>query len=301
MNIHIARHFGMCFGVRDALRKTQQVAAAEPVTVLGQLVHNPEVSEQLQALGVREGRLEAVGQSATHQVVITAHGAADVQRKAWSEAGHAVVDTTCPLVKKAHAALGRLVEAGYFPVVVGKKNHVEVRGLTGDFPGAVVIETLADLDDLPLSGPLGVVSQTTQPLAWVERVVALIRDRRPHGDVRFIDTVCQPTKDRQEALEGLCQRSEVVIVVGGHNSNNTRELVTKAASLGAIAYHVERAGELEARWFDGVTDVGVTAGTSTLDETVDAVVARLRSMAAARTAAPLQAQPLLRMAVGGGR
>ena len=282
MNIHIARHFGMCFGVRDALRKTQQVAAAEPVTVLGQLVHNPEVSEQLQALGVREGRLEAVGQSATHQVVITAHGAADVQRKAWSEAGHAVVDTTCPLVKKAHGALGRLVEAGYFPVVVGKKNHVEVRGLTGDFPGAVVIETLADLDDLPLSGPLGVV----------ERVVALIRERRPHGDVRFIDTVCQPTKDRQEALEGLCQRSEVVIVVGGHNSNNTRELVTKAASLGAIAYHVERAGELEARWFDGVTDVGVTAGTSTLDETVDAVVARLRSMAAARTAARVAAGPL---------
>jgi len=277
----------MCFGVRDALRKTHAVATAGPVTVLGQLVHNPLVTAHLATLGVREGRLEEVGRAATAQVVITAHGAADGDRRAWLEAGHAVTDTTCPLVRKAHAALGRLVEKGFSPVVIGKKDHVEVRGLTGDFPGAVVVESAEDLDDLPFSGRLGVVAQTTQPLERVEKVVEQIRRRRPGSEVRFIDTVCQPTKDRQEALEVLCRQCEVVVVVGGANSNNTRELAARASALGAIAHHVERPEELDPLWFTGVGHVGVTAGTSTLDETVEAVVARLRLMAAAAAPAPL--------------
>lgn len=294
MNIHLAHHFGMCFGVRDALRKTQAVASGGPVTVLGQLVHNPVVSGQLAMLGVREGRLEEVGRSLTREVVITAHGAAERHREAWRRAGHVVTDTTCPLVRKAHAALARLVQGGYFPVVIGKKDHVEVRGLTGDFPGAVVIETLEDMTALPEDGrPLGVVAQTTQPLERVERLVAAMRERRPGLEVRFIDTVCQPTKDRQQALDDLCRECEVVVVVGGRNSNNTRELVARAGALGARSYHVEFPEDMDPRWFDGVDHVGVTAGTSTLDETVEAVVNRLRLIAASAVREP--AHGLLRI------
>lgn len=280
MNIHLARSYGMCFGVRDALRATRAVAAGGPVTVLGQLVHNPVVSAQLAGMGVREGRLEEVGRVATKRVVITAHGAADGHRRAWGAAGHEVTDTTCPLVRKAHGALARLVAAGYFPVVIGKRDHVEVRGLTGDFPGAVVVEGPDDVGAVPDGCALGVVSQTTQPLERVERLVEMIRRERPGVEVRWVDTVCQPTKDRQQALDELCRVSDVVVVVGGRNSNNTRELAARVGALGARARHVEGPEDLDPRWFEGVTDVGVTAGTSTLDETVEAVVRRLREMAA---------------------
>lgn len=283
----------MCFGVRDALRKTHEVAAAGPVTLLGQLVHNPVVTAHLTMLGVREGKLEEVGGVGTRGVVITAHGAADGHRRAWREAGHEVTDTTCPLVKKAHGALARLVAAGYFPVVIGKCGHVEVRGLTGDFPEAVVIEGEEDVRRLPEGRALGVVSQTTQPLGRVEGLVEAIRRARPGVVVRYVDTVCQPTKDRQGALDELCRECEVVVVVGGRNSNNTRELVVRAASLGAVAHHVETAEELRSEWFAGVESVGVTAGTSTLDETVEAVVSRLRVIAASLESAP--GHGLLRM------
>ncbi|MFN0127564.1 MAG: 4-hydroxy-3-methylbut-2-enyl diphosphate reductase [Verrucomicrobiales bacterium] len=293
MKIRLAEHFGMCFGVRDALRKVHEVAGAGPVTVLGQLVHNPVVSAHLATLGVREGELGAVGDVETGGVVITAHGAADGQRRAWREAGYAVTDTTCPLVRKAHAALAGLVRAGYFPVVIGRKGHVEVRGLTGDFAEAVVVEGEGDLNHLPTGVRLGVVSQTTQPVERVRRLVEAMRLTRPGQEVRFIDTVCQPTKDRQEALEALCHECPVVVVVGGRNSNNTRELVARVQALGAIGHHVEGADDLDPQWFNGVETVGVTAGTSTLDETVETVVNRLRLLAASLTPEP--AHGLLRM------
>jgi 4-hydroxy-3-methylbut-2-enyl diphosphate reductase len=282
MKIRLARDYGMCFGVRDALRKTHEVAAERRATVLGQLVHNPEVTGHLRTLGVGESRLEAVGEVATEDVIITAHGAADVHRRAWEAAGHRVTDTTCPLVRRAHLALGRLVAAGYAPVVIGRKGHVEVLGLTGDFPGTVVVETEADLGELPESARIGVVSQTTQPLGRVTDFVAQIRALRPGSEVRFIDTVCQPTKDRQRALEDLARECPVVVVVGGRNSNNTGELSRTAASLGAVVHQVEGPRDLDPRWFDGVDEVGVTAGTSTLDETVDAVVTRLRLIGESR-------------------
>src|SRR5436190_999303 len=169
MNIHTATHYGMCFGVREALRRAHDTAAAGPVTILGQLVHNPVVQEHLTTLGVREGRLEDVGLVSTPSVMITAHGAADRDRAAWKNAGYRVTDTTCPLVHRAHAALAQLVAEGCQPVVIGQRGHVEVRGLMGDFPGTVVVECEGDFPLLPASSLYGVVSQTTQPIAKVRR------------------------------------------------------------------------------------------------------------------------------------
>jgi 4-hydroxy-3-methylbut-2-enyl diphosphate reductase len=289
MKIRLAGHFGMCFGVRDALRAAHEAAAAGPVTVLGALVHNPVVVGHLRAVGVREGELGVVGSAATRDVVITAHGASERDLRAWREAGFRVTDTTCPLVRKAHSALGGLVSAGYFPVVIGRKGHVEVRGLIGDHPAAVVVESEADIEAIPFCPKIGVVSQTTQPLARARDFVKQIESRRPDADVRFIDTVCQPTKDRQRALEELCLETAVVVVVGGRHSNNTRELVTTARRLGAVAHHVESPDDLDPGWFSGVESVGVTAGTSTLDESVHAVVERLRAIAASRRDGPVDA------------
>ena len=140
----------MCFGVRDALAAAHEVASRRPATILGQLVHNEVVRQRLSEAGAREGRLEAQ-QAGTADVIVTAHGAADRDRERWKGAGYRVTDTTCPLVRKAHDALAKLVLQGCTPLVIGKRDHVEVRGLTGDFPGAQVVLSEEDVDALPFA------------------------------------------------------------------------------------------------------------------------------------------------------
>ncbi|MFT5465358.1 MAG: 4-hydroxy-3-methylbut-2-enyl diphosphate reductase [Verrucomicrobiales bacterium] len=282
MNITLAKHHGMCFGVRDALRLTHDLATGENVTVLGQLVHNPVVDAHLKTLGVQRGDLADLGSASTKTVVITAHGAADSSRNAWRAAGHKVADTTCPLVRKAHRSLECLVLGGYFPVVIGEKNHVEVRGLIADFPDALVISEADEIANVPFYEKIGVVSQTTQPLRHVQQLLAEIERQRPDSEVKFVDTVCQPTKDRQNALEELCDANDTIVVVGGRNSNNTKQLVIRAIGLGCAAYQVEGAADLEEKWFRRSKNIGVTAGTSTLDETVRDVFERLKQIGAKR-------------------
>lgn len=281
MKILLAEHFGMCFGVRDAIAQAETLAVLGPLTILGELVHNPLVRERLQALGVEESRLEDTTAAATAGVMITAHGASDVRRKEWSAAGYTVSDGTCPLVRHAHAQLAGLVSAGYFPVVIGQSGHIEVRGLTEDFPGAIVIGEAADIAQLPKRTRYGVVSQTTQPIDRARILVAEIRRAHPSAEVRFADTVCKPTKDRQRALQRLIAEAAVIVVVGGRASNNTRQLVETCRSAGRRTIHIERAEELVAADFRNVSVVGLTAGTSTLPETVEAAHDRLEEFSRA--------------------
>ena len=281
MKIILAEHFGMCFGVRDAIAQAEQLAEQAPLTILGELVHNPIVRERLRAQGVAEGSLDRP-EITSGSVMITAHGASDTKRAAWRERGFQVVDGTCPLVRHAHEQLKRLVAAGYFPVVIGKVGHVEVRGLTEDFPEARVVEVPSDILKLPRRKRYGVISQTTQPIDRVRTLVAEIERLHPASEVRFVDTVCKPTKDRQSALRKLIDVAEVVVVVGGHGSNNTRQLVETCRAAGRRAFHVERPDELRSEWFDGINVIGLTAGTSTLRETVVAVFRRLEEIARTR-------------------
>jgi 4-hydroxy-3-methylbut-2-enyl diphosphate reductase len=190
------------------------------------------------------------------------------------------------LVRQAHEKLRALVAEGFAPVVIGKRGHVEVEGLTGDFPGACVIESADDFGLLPKAGRLGIISQTTQPLDKVLALVAAIRTARPGSEVRFCDTVCQPTKNRQTALRKLLEGCDTLVVVGGRNSNNTLQLVAAATVAGRAVYHVERAAELRTEWFYDSQIVGLTAGTSTLKETVATVRTRLEVIAAELEATP---------------
>ena len=278
MKIQLAEHYGLCFGVRDAIAHAERLAAQGPFTILGELVHNPVVRERLAQRGVREGAL--AGDSApTPQVMITAHGASDRKRAEWRGAGFGVADGTCPLVRHAHGQLGLLVSLGYAPVVIGKRGHVEVEGLTGDFPDACVVENADDISHLPQRERYGVISQTTQPVERVRALVEAIRAARPASEVRFTDTVCQPTKNRQNALRKLLAECDTMVVVGGRNSNNTVQLAAAASAAGLAVFHIERAEELDPAWFCATENVGLTAGTSTLKETVAAVHERLREIA----------------------
>ena len=275
MQVRMAEHYGMCFGVRDAVDLALELTRQEPLTILGDLVHNPDVVARRDAAGaVRVHRREEVRTAA---VLLTAHGTADRVKLELREQGLKVHDATCPLVTRAHLALRKLVAEGRHPVVIGQRAHVEVRGLVGDLDSYTIILDERDLDTLheriarEPAARLGVVAQTTQPLERVLELTQALRARFPDADVRFIDTVCQPTKDRQRALRLLAADADVVVVVGGPDSNNSRKLAELARSLGRPAYLVANASELRPEWFDDCQTVGLTAGTSTPDPIIQAV------------------------------
>jgi len=269
MKILRATHLGMCFGVRDAIQIALARAKTEPVTVLGELAHNPAVSETLRNNGVRiETDLARV---ATKTVIITAHGASQRAIEATRDAGHRVMEATCPLVQHAHRAIAMLVSAGYHPIIIGKKDHVEVRGMTGDLQTFDIVLNPEDVSLLDSHPRIGVVAQTTQPIGRVRFLVDLIERKFPDSKVRFMDTVCKPTKERQSAAEDLARRCDVVVVVGGANSNNTRELAETCFQFCPKVHRIERAGELRTEWFAGAETVGLTAGTSTPDEVIQEV------------------------------
>ena len=274
MRIIRATHLGMCFGVRDAVALAFEHAEAAPLTILGDLVHNPAILTALEAKGI------AVAQEVAHvktpTVMVTAHGASERSLARTRALGLTVVEATCPLVRVAHRAVAALARDGYHVVIVGQRDHVEVRGLTGDLDSFDVVLEEADVDALEEHPRIGVASQTTQPVETVRRMVALIRRRFPHADVRFLDTVCKPTKDRQAAAVEMARQADVVIVVGGRSSNNTRELVRTCARHCARVHHVQSDADVRPEWFDAVNVVGLTAGTSTPDDVIDGVEARIR-------------------------
>ena len=271
-----ASHMGMCFGVRDAIHLAKRVGRARPLTILGQLVHNPKVLEDLKNQGVQfEDKAEAVD---TKVAMISAHGASERARIRARSEGLQLRDATCPLVHFAHKQIKELVKIGYHPVVIGRHGHVEVRGLTEDLDQVDVVLSKKDIDLLEFQPRFGVVAQTTQPIARVRELVEYLQARFPESEVQFVDTVCQPTKQRQSAAEELARKSDVVLVVGGANSNNTRELVRSCSRECAHVYQVQGPADISGEWLEGAEVVGVTAGTSTPDELIDSVELRLREM-----------------------
>lgn len=277
MEVIRADHLGMCFGVRDAIDLARRHAEAAPLTILGDLVHNAVVLADLRARGIAVAHDPS--QVRTHTVMVTAHGASERMLASTRARGLDVVEATCPLVHVAHRAVRALVCRGYHPVVIGQRGHTEVRGLTDDLDVFDVVLDERDVLALEEHARIGVAAQTTQPLERVRRLVALIRRRFPRADVRFIDTVCHPTKERQQAAVDLARRSDVVIVVGGANSNNTSELVATCRRHCSRVHRVQTESDLRPEWFLGAALVGLTAGTSTPDEVIDRVEQHIRALA----------------------
>jgi len=281
MRVLRAAHLGMCFGVRDAIDLATRHAETAPLTILGDLVHNEAVLAGLRAKGIAIAHDPA--RVTTGTVMVTAHGASERSLARTRALGLEVVEATCPLVHVAHRAVQALVRDGYHPIIIGQRGHVEVRGLTEDLEAFDVVLDESEVEGLTPRPRLGVAAQTTQPIEKVRRLVAFIRRRFHDADVRFIDTVCRPTKQRQTAAIDMARAADVVIVVGGASSNNTRQLAETCALYCARVHLVQTDADLCADWFRATDTVGLTAGTSTPDEVVDRVEARIRGFAANTT------------------
>ena len=229
----------MCFGVRDALEAARRTPTPERVAIHGELVHNPDVLRELAARGY-EVRTENDRRrlSVRPAVMVTAHGISDRERARLRQAGKSLVDTTCPLVRRVHEAAHRLQGDGCLVVVVGRRDHVEVRGIVEDLDRFEVVERSSEVRMYPETD-IGIICQTTTPESVAREVVGAVRRLNPRACVRFVDTVCEPTKQRRAALEDLLDATEAVVVVGGLNSNNTRRLVDRCRECDRPVLHVE--------------------------------------------------------------
>ncbi len=282
MKVSLASAMGTCFGVQDAINLAMSPEFNNELTIVGQLVHNPQVSDSLKQNGVSlVPGIEDIDKIKTKKVMITAHGAAEKTKQQLHDAGFIVFDASCPLVMRVHQTIKSLVSKGYFPVVIGQKDHVEVKGIVGDLDDHLVINSEEDFSKIEKSGnrKLGIVTQTTQQRDKVEALVEKIRALDYVDEVSFVNTICQPTHDRQVAVHELADQVDLMIVIGGYNSSNTKKLVHVCGEKGIEAHHIESFDQLDKNWFVSKQHVGITAGTSTPENVINEVHTKILEIA----------------------
>lgn len=278
--IEIAAHAGVCYGVERALTMAGRAAteAPAPVRTLGPLIHNPLVVRELEQQGV--GLADTLDDAPDGSIIIRAHGVVPSVIEEAHRRGLTVLDATCPYVKRVHAAAERLVREGYQLIVVGESGHPEVEGIMGHADErARVVSCVADLEGIDLTGRVGVVVQTTQ----TQEALAAIVDElmRRAAEVHVVNTICSATQERQSAASKLSQRADVMVVVGGKNSGNTRRLAQICTERCPRTHHIEDASEISAEWFDGAGLIGITAGASTPSSHIERAVQSIRQLTGA--------------------
>src|SRR5512143_3642624 len=276
--IKIAKRTGFCYGVREAIDKAKEASAAGKATsTLGQVVHNEGVIQDLELLGIRTvDTLDDVDTGAA--VVIRAHGVRpEVMARAESR-GLEVIDGTCTWVIQEQKELQRLVEEGYTIVLLGTPKHPEVVGLLGFAPDAVVVDEEEDWDRIPRRKKMALISQSTQP-PWKFEKLAAFMVSRSH-ELKIVNTVCPVTIRRQEDTLETARGVDMMVVVGGRSSANTKELTRLCEIAGTPAIQIESVGDLSDRGaFNGAEVVGVSGGTSTPIEDLQAVAERILVLA----------------------
>ncbi|HKG55680.1 MAG TPA: 4-hydroxy-3-methylbut-2-enyl diphosphate reductase [Candidatus Limnocylindrales bacterium] len=277
-DVRIAKRTGFCYGVREAIDKAKEASAAGKAThTLGQVVHNEGVVQDLQELGIRSVEtLDDVDHGAA--VVIRAHGVRpDVMERA-NARGLEVIDGTCTWVIQEQRELVKLVEEGYTIVLLGTPKHPEVVGLLGFAPDAIVVDEEDDWDRIPRKKKMALISQSTQP-PWKFEKLAAHMVGRSH-ELKIVNTVCPVTIRRQEDTLEAAREVDLMVVVGGRSSANTKELTRLCGIAGTPALQIEGARDLtDAAAFGTARVVGVTGGTSTPIEDLHDVARRILELA----------------------
>jgi (E)-4-hydroxy-3-methyl-but-2-enyl pyrophosphate reductase len=287
MNVRTASEVGFCFGVKRAINMTRQALAEEnDVFILGELIHNPVVTGELEARGLQ--RVDDLSERKTGTMVVWAHGLPEQQLQAAHDAGLKIVDATCPIVKQAQEAARELERRGCQVIIIGDRNHAEIKGVQGALQRpALVVDSVEELRDAKLDKRLlrkvGVIFQTTHSFELCQAIVTELIGMAK--DVQVINTICRPVRNRQLSAVDLAREVDVMVVVGSRTSANTRELTHLCASHNERTIQVENAAEMDLSQFTGVEEVGVASGLSTPPDLVEAVVARLHSISGRAMAA----------------
>lgn len=275
MRVVRAKHAGVCYGVERALDMAVAAMMDEDDTyTLGPLIHNPTVVKQLEEQGVKAAK--CVDDIESGIVVIRSHGVEPHVLQQLKDKGLTVIDATCPHVAKAQRSAGELRDAGGTVVVIGRAEHPEVKGLCGHAGERAVV--VADVDELPdeLIEPVGIVVQTTESKEKLDSVVEAIRARGIEPVVK--NTICFATRQRQNSAADLADEVDAIVVIGGKNSSNTTHLYDICKAHCERSYFIEHVDEIDPAWFEGCETVGVTAGASTPDDQICAVVDYLETL-----------------------
>jgi 4-hydroxy-3-methylbut-2-enyl diphosphate reductase len=280
MKIEKAEKLGLCFGVRRAIKLLKEAANKYgEIETLGPVAHNRLLVEALANLGVKP--INRLAQAQGRILAITTHGTGPAILSEIKARHIRIIDTTCPIVRKAQNAAKELAEAGFDVIIFGDAKHSEVKGLLG-WTGDKGIAAL-DMKQIERSGKslsrLGIISQTTQiQSVFIEFVRQLIVMVEPKiEEMRLVNTLCKVTQGQQEAALKLARKSQLMIVIGGSNSANARHLVEICSPL-VETHLVETADEVDTSWLAGKHHIGITAGASTPDEAVEELIDKLRSL-----------------------
>jgi len=275
--VKLTPEYGFCFGVKRALEiARKKLEEGISFDSLGPIIHNDFVVKELEEKGVKV--VNSLKESSKGHVLIRTHGVPPEVYKEAKKLGKSIIDCTCPFVAHAQKWAKKFYEEGYVVVVVGKKDHPEIVGIVGHTDGnAIVVSSSSEIDlNLIKNKKVGVVAQTTARLDMVEDVVkALLEDA---SEVRYANTRCNTTQKRQEQVEKLAEEVEVMVVVGGKNSSNTKRLYEIAAKKCKKAYLIESPDEISPDWFYNVKTVGVTGGASTPPEIVLQVYEKIKNL-----------------------
>ncbi len=275
MKIIVAKTAGFCFGVKRAVDMAFEMAEKKQkgIFTLGPIIHNPQVIEKLRAKGIAP--IDDINKPGINAIIIRTHGIPLQLMNKISDAGYKMIDATCPFVKKAQHYAKLLKEEGYQVIILGDREHPEVKGLMS-YAGEDVL-VVDDNEPLPrIKRNVGIVVQTTQPIEALKKLFGKVIEQA--NDVKVYNTICNSTALRLKETEEMSKGVDIMLVVGGKNSANTTQLAKLCQSMSVPTYHIETSDELEPEWFKGVKKVGITAGASTPEWIIREIVKKIKDI-----------------------
>lgn len=270
---------GFCFGVRRAINIALKTAKTnKPVFMLGDIVHNEEVVKQIQKSGIKKIYRFSCGDGKI--LLIRAHGCSKNTLQKAKKLGYTITDATCPMVKEIHAIARELENNGFKIIVIGDKSHDEVKGITGQLrTKAIVIDKL---ENIPLKKiksirQAGIVVQSTQNLDKAQEILDILRNNIQK--VKFHNTICKPTRMKQNEIKIMPLENDVMVIIGSKTSANTKRIYEISKSLNRRSYWINSSNEISKNWLDKAKSVGITAGASTPESTIQAVTQKIKDLA----------------------
>jgi len=278
MKIHLAKSAGFCFGVKKAITTALETARTKKtVFMLGDIVHNEEVVKQIQGAGIKKIIRLTSGKGKT--LLIRAHGCSKHTLKQALKLGYRIIDATCPMVKEIHKIARKLENQNYRIIIIGDKRHDEVQGIIGQLKSKVIV--IDKLRNIPLAKikklkKAGIVVQSTQNLDNVMAILKLLRKYIPK--IAFHNTICNPTRIKQNEVKSMPLKNSVMIIIGSKTSANTKRIYEISKSLNPNSYWVSSAEKIKKTWLNNSKNVGITAGASTPESSIKEVIAKIKAV-----------------------
>jgi len=276
MKINLAKSAGFCTGVKRALQIARQTTESQAkVYMLGDIVHNEDVVREIRKSGIKKIKQLSKGKNKT--LLIRAHGASRKTCEKARKLGYKVIDATCSMVKEIHKIAKNWEQKGYRIIIIGNKKHDEVRGIVGQLKKkAMIIKSLKHIPakETHKIKQATVVVQSTQNIERVLEIVAALRGHIKR--LKFVNTICRPTRIKQEEIRTMSLENDVMIIIGSKTSANTKRLYEISKSLNERSYWVQSKKDIKPKWLQNVKNVGVMAGASTPNSTTISVINQIR-------------------------